>query len=226
VRLIALQLAALAANPAPVFELRDLPAARGVSEDAHLAWYAVAGTTRAELRAQMHRLGPVANARTYDGMTRDHVRWHYTYGGNGTACWVSAARVTLTDTITLPRWTPPPGADPALLAEWWRYLSMLKRHEEGHRRIAFDGAARIAEAINRVSAQPTCDAVGDAANAAGHAILLETQTRQAAYDRATRHGGTQGAILEDVDAPGPRWLARLLLAQPLRVLRRAVKMIA
>jgi predicted secreted Zn-dependent protease len=183
-----------------------------VSEEPEVVWYPISGSTLADLRRQMTLHGPRDAEGVHAGLTRDWTRWHVQFGGGGNAgpCRIRTVSVTTYDTVTLPLWTPPPHADLALVAEWGRFVTMLGRHEAGHRSIAIDGAGKIAQTLAALPSRATCPDLLKAANMQSEYVLASTQDRQKQYDADTQHGLLRGTALEDLDAPAQFRLSTIL----------------
>jgi predicted secreted Zn-dependent protease len=175
----------------------ELP--RYVSEEPEVVWYPISGSTLSDLRREMSLHGPRDDEGVHAGLTRTWTRWHFQF--TGTPCYMQAVQVTVYDTITLPLWTPPPRPDSALVAEWGRFVTMLGRHEAGHRSIAIEDAGQIATRLASFPSRATCADMMAAANADGQAILASSRERQKQYDADTRHGLRRGTAFEDLDAP-------------------------
>jgi predicted secreted Zn-dependent protease len=186
------------------YTLPTLALPSNVSEESDIVWYPVSGTTLAHLRAQMYLHGPRDGEGVHAGYTHGYTHWHVTFTNAAGACLMRTVEVTASDTVTLPLWTPPPGADPAVVAEWSRFVTMLGRHEEGHREINVEGAGTIARALAALPSRASCQDLLASVNDEGHAILASTQERQAKYDQETNHGLRRGTFLENLDAPPPR----------------------
>ncbi len=187
----------------------ELP--RYVSEEPEIVWYPISGSTRAELQREMALHGPHDDEGVHAGMTRTWTNWHVQFGGgNANPCYMQAVQVTVHDTVTLPLWTPPLHPDSDLVAEWGRFVTMLGRHEAGHRDIALDGAGEIATKLASLSSRASCADMLAAANAEGQAILAASRERQKQYDVDTKHGLRRGTALEDLDAPATPRLPTLL----------------
>jgi predicted secreted Zn-dependent protease len=103
--------------------------------------------------------------------------------------------VDLAVTFTLPRWDATADAPAALIERWGGYLAALTHHEEGHRDIAVDAANDVLGAIEALPVHATCRGFERAADAAAHAVVERYRDLQIAYDDATGHGATQGAVL-------------------------------
>jgi predicted secreted Zn-dependent protease len=186
---------------AATYTLPQVELPRYVSEESEIVWYPVAGSTVRQLQSQMHANGPRDDAGAYAGYTRNYTYWHIHWREGGGSCSLTDVAVATYDTVTLPAWTPPPNADSALMAEWSRFVTMLGRHEEGHRDIAIAGAGEIARTLAMLSPQASCADLGASANAQGHAILAAVRTRQKQYDDETNHGRRHGTALEDSGPP-------------------------
>lgn len=171
-----------------------------VSEEPEIVWYPITGSTLADLRAQMRVAGPHDDEGVHAGLTRTWTHWRFQFGGDN-PCWMRTVQVTVYDTVTLPLWTPPLHADSALVAEWGRFVTMLGRHEAGHRGIAIEAAGQIARTLAAFPSRATCADMMAAANADGQAILASSGTRQKQYDTDTKHGVRRGTALEDLEPP-------------------------
>jgi predicted secreted Zn-dependent protease len=147
--------------------------------------YTITGETAAQLRADLTRLGPVDHGVHVDAFTQWDITWKWPTASNG-SCTLSGATVNSTITITAPTWTPGPGVDPSLVAEWSRYITALATHEKGHIDYVVASVASILKAVHAA----TCST----ANAAGNAIITRIRQHDIAYDAATHHGATQGAV--------------------------------
>ena len=101
---------------------------------------------------------------------------------------------TVSTTYTLPRWVDRSVGSSALQTRWDEFITALELHEEGHRDIAVEAAARIEQAIKTMGARGSCRELEQAANALGRSIVEDCQREQEEYDNRTGHGRTQGAI--------------------------------
>ena len=100
-------------------------------------------------------------------------------------CAIDAVDAHIDVTVALPRWDPPPEADPALVAEWSRYLVALTEHEEGHVKLV----QHLADGSDE-----TIQAAGCAdAHAVTGAILGQIRQEERDYDTVTENGRKQGA---------------------------------
>jgi predicted secreted Zn-dependent protease len=194
----------------------ELP--RYVSEESDIVWYPVAGSSIRDLQSQMRANGPHDDAGAYAGYTRNNTYWHIRWQESGGSCSVTNVAVATYDTVTLPAWSPPSNADSALMAEWSRFVTMLGRHEEGHRDIAITGAGEIARTLAMLSPQASCADLAASANSQGQAILASIRERQKQYDAETNHGQRRGTALETLDPPRRTPLPALFIVAMLAVL--------
>jgi predicted secreted Zn-dependent protease len=166
----------------------------GVSVTASTRFYEVEGADARSLLASLGQRGPRDGHETWAASTAWVLRWSYQPVA-GLDCRIDAARVELDLTYTYPRWSAPASATPALAAAWDGYLAQVELHEQGHREIAEGAASDLARALEALPAQATCAALAGTARAAAGDLLARHAQAQAAYDRATEHGVTQGAVL-------------------------------
>lgn len=163
---------------------------------AHEQYYDIDGASAGALRDQIHRLGPRdGSGQAGDGLTVWNIESTYVVAPSGDACVLRNVQVVLELTLTLPRWTPPSTAAPHLLESWRTYLQHLKLHEAGHRAIAEQNARALATALTGLRA-PTCQELTDGASRTAERILADGRAKNRVYDVDTKHGQTQGVVLE------------------------------
>ena len=166
----------------------------GVTGNTTVVYYELHGSTLAELRADLRRLGPQVDGRTFVGETRSPMRWSWRVEQVATFhCAIRSVTVSVNARIILPRWFPPEDADPALVTEWKRFVTALETHEAGHKDISARAGRDIMHRLNGFS--DLCSLIGTRANELARGIAQRTTTEQSEYDRATRHGFTQGTTL-------------------------------
>ena len=160
--------------------------------------YDVAGTTVAELWQDIARHGPTdpATGEHYAGDLRWNVHWNYRTSYDATECHVASVDVTIETTMTIPRWTNAREGSEPLQVAWDVFFSRLKLHEAGHKDNAIKAAQAIRDAIAGVAAAPTCEPVHARIEEVARAVLEHWNQVDRDYDASTRHGLTQGAVLE------------------------------
>lgn len=178
-------------SPAPV----AAPASR-IAIAGREQYYDIDGSSAGALRDQIRRLGPKdESGSARDALTVWDLESAYHLVGDTTGCALSDVQVTLNVTVTLPRWKPPPTA-PARLSDSWRtYLEHVKLHEAGHRSIAQRYARQLFTALSGLRAA-TCAELDGLVSRRAEEILAEGRARNRAYDVETKHGQTQGVVLE------------------------------
>jgi predicted secreted Zn-dependent protease len=179
------------AGPAPVVERR--PAAEYV-------FYDVSGENPRSLWESMRASRP-GELGGYYGRTEWNVTWRARWDGAG-SCRVRTADVQLTMRITLPRWTPPPGASAELVAQWETFLRALSKHEAGHADIGASAARDVRRALHSVTA-PSCGMMESRTRMAVEQVLNDYRERNRQFDTRTRHGTTEGAVWPPRPADAP-----------------------
>jgi predicted secreted Zn-dependent protease len=162
------------------------PALPGTAE-APIVYYDVQGTDIASLLAAL-------NARSTHGQTAWKLGYDYRTRFDKVRCSIESLSTKLELSMTLPRWSPPPGTAPELVARWERYVAALKEHENGHLEHARDLERAIRPALLAVPPAPDCDALDAAVRARYNELFDQVKARDAEYDARTRDGAEQGAV--------------------------------
>ena len=162
-----------------------------------IKYYDVRGTTIEELRHEVYSRGPYdSTGQRFAGWAEWRIRWWYDREQVPQGCKVSRA-VTETDIeYTLPRWVDAANAPEELRETWNRFVEALTVHEQGHGDLARALAAEIEFAIRNLPPEPTCEELDRKVNELANRMILEDRTQEA-YDLATGHGQTQGAVFPD-----------------------------
>ena len=195
-RALALLVVAGCAHHAAVETVESTPFA-GVHVTARTIFYAVRGATVGELRAAMHRIGPIDDGGHRSAFTWGMFAWHFPYARGDDGCRTGPVSVEVEVTQTYPEWIGRAGAAAAVEHEWTRWLAALTEHENGHRQILVTTAQQIAAALSALPPQPTCDETSVIANRVGAELLGKMRAQHADYDQKTEHGIKTGARLRD-----------------------------
>jgi predicted secreted Zn-dependent protease len=153
-------------------------------ENARLDYYSIFGSSESELRAQLDAKAPLG----YDGYKGDattnwFIRWDWPGYGNS-SCDLSMATVSYEIVVTFPRWTPPDGTPPDLVAKWDSFTRDLAEHEQNHVDFVVDNYLSVLDAIRHATCQT--------ADAAATSALEPIRQLDRDYDAATNHGESEG----------------------------------
>jgi len=178
VSLVAAMLVVATAGPAAAFA--------GVP-NVTIVRYPVEGSDPAAIRASLDARRPTVpdTGVRVDALTRWDIGWRWR-GSRADRCGLSNAVVGFSATVQLPRLAT--AVAPDVKARWDAYLAALAAHEARHARAAYAARTEVLAALRGA----TCAT----ANAAGEAVLATIRARDAAVDRATDHGRTEGAVFE------------------------------
>lgn len=166
--------------------------ATAVSPSLTVDYYPIVGVTARALRAEMNRLGPTNEAGRNDGNTNWDIQWRYDYDRNAGGCKAANVRVTLEVRITMPRWTPPANAPRTLIVTWQQFVDALRKHEDGHHKLAIAAADEVERVLRANRTASDCERLGTRLNGAANAVLEDLRRRNARYDRDTDSGRKQG----------------------------------
>jgi predicted secreted Zn-dependent protease len=138
-------------------------------------------------------LGSMMSGRQFAAKTDWLLSYQYKPRMDAGACKVESVTTKLELSMTLPRWSPPPGAPGDLIGRWERFMSALRVHEDGHAQDARDLESAAKRALLALSS-PNCGALDSAMRARFGQLLEQGRARDRDYDQQTGHGKTQGAV--------------------------------
>jgi predicted secreted Zn-dependent protease len=156
-------------------------------------FYEVRGASARELLASMSANRPY----TKHASTEWRVDWSYDYQLNPNECVLRSFKVRVRVRFTLPQWVDSEGVDKALQEEWNRYLRALQLHESAHAGFGISAGKEIVRLVNsREWRAADRKELKVRIDAECNKTLQEFRARDAAYDKTTDHGRTQGARLK------------------------------
>ena len=173
------------------------PAWAEVSESLQYRYYTVSPQADEALWQALDRTSPIRErGQVFRGDTRWQVVWDLRWARSPSGrCALTRVQTRLSATITLPQISG--GWDAGTRARFVRYVTALRRHELGHVDSAREAAHAVDRRLSAFPAMPSCQALEQAANAAGFALLQQARQRDLAYDQKTGHGRSEGVVLPD-----------------------------
>jgi predicted secreted Zn-dependent protease len=184
---LALQVQPIVEPPPPSSRLFESAAPVGALPQTRLTGYVVSGRNLRSVRAMMTDARPAdSTGARHDALTSWRIQPKLMQR-NG-ECDPQSADVEYTITVTLPDLETRDQLNRSERAEWDRYFAALIGHETNHVRIVQVGVERLKASMQ---AARGCEAI----HAASRAVLAEIREASAQYDRQTRHGATEGALL-------------------------------
>jgi len=186
----------LTSNAATALDLTSAPAGVNLQNDAP-AQYRIYGNTASDLRAQIQRCAPGVSGSTgseFTGQTDYYLNWQYTVIAAGSGCSLANIRVGLHTTVALPYWQPTGGAVSGLAGRWQTFINGLTAHEQGHVDIDKTYAADLYQDLENLGTIP-CNTVAANVQTITSSNSAALDNANDAYDTATSHGATQGAVI-------------------------------
>jgi predicted secreted Zn-dependent protease len=180
----------------PAIEAALVPAP-GVRIDTHTHLYDVDGASADELVDSLRQRAPSDGTTTWAGITEWSFNATYRFRAALDGCRADADSVNVTARVklVLPRWGAEAQAPRPLADQWRRFSDALFVHEAGHRSIAIQAAAELASTLRSLAPADSCLAFESSVKTAATAALEGHNHQQEAYDLATGHGASQGAVL-------------------------------
>jgi predicted secreted Zn-dependent protease len=158
--------------------------------------YKVKGKNMSEIQRSIRSNGlRSANGMVYSADTDYNMLWSFKFNENTNGCSITAAETTVIITYTMPKMVYDGMEELGTGPQWDAFYNSLKTHEEGHANIAIEAADDIEKAVaTQLPAHKTCKEMEAAANALAISLAQKSQNDNIAYDEATHHGETQGAL--------------------------------
>ncbi len=115
---------------------------------------------------------------------------------SGSTVRVASFGLTMPIDYELPKWKPPSGTDPALVASWKTALANMRRHIEGEAAIGIQAGGRYLAAATRRNFS-SVSAMNRYYDKVGDAFLRSASDRTKALNKATGYGYDQGAFIPE-----------------------------
>jgi predicted secreted Zn-dependent protease len=180
-----------------VFLLALIPALAMARDSFRIEYFTIRGSTAAELRADLKRLGPVGETGMRgDAYTEYRIAWQSSMTFQDGSCRAHDVNVDLDVTMLLPRWEKPPSPAAELVQAWDGFSAALREHEDGHHRLAVEAAKEVRRKLGKRIRAASCDSLKVRLNDIVNAVLSEYRDKQADYDEKTDYGRkqTSGAL--------------------------------
>ena len=157
-------------------------------------YYDIFGDNETDLRRQMTQNGiKWDDGKTYDALTTWNVKWYYDYYCTTEGCTARSFLTKVDITFRYPRWQRPENPPETLAAKWDNYMANLIIHEIGHRDLAVEATAELAEAVAALKAPDRAE-LDRQITALADQRMTRMNSDEREYDATTVHGSTQGAV--------------------------------
>ncbi len=158
-------------------------------------YYEVCGCCEKDLQCDLAKKCVGSNAgKKYDSMTDWKLKWDYGRSRGPALCAADSFTVTVYITFHLPKWARAADAPQALMDKWEKYEESLLVHEKQHEELAIDAAIELTHAVGELPSARTCDELDRNVRRLAEERSRRLTEDQKAYDKATNHGVTQGAV--------------------------------
>lgn len=129
--------------------------------------------------------------------TKWNVIWEYKLGGmEGEGCLITGSNVKLDVTFFMPEWREASSSDGKTRKKWEKFVNRLQRHEDGHMRIGLEAARGVEKVLSGMGTKKNCQEIKQLANQKADALISSKKQEEISYDKRTRHGRWQGAMLQ------------------------------
>ena len=160
-------------------------------------FYEVKGGCEKDLLGQMAQKGcRWDDGQIYNSVTSWSWQWEYGHDHAHPICNPDAVTVTLEVTVRYPEWVQAADAPQPLVDKWNDYLTSLMEHESGHRDMAVEEAAEFSRAVSELPSGKSCSELDKIVRSLSRERMEKLNADSQAYDLATNHGVTQGALFQ------------------------------
>lgn len=148
-------------------------------------FFAVHGTTLAELDRDLNRAGPYVTetGMHHPGATEVRFSGTVTYKAVSGGCAVNTTNVGLDLDIVLPKWQQPRRVERQTVIVWKTLAADIERHEFQHAAIARNYLKRLEMALRNLRAERSCTAMEALVNRVADRYLSGHQQAQTEFDK-------------------------------------------
>lgn len=158
-------------------------------------FYEISGNSLDQLREQINLKGTKWNdGKTYSALTNWDIHYKYRVTRNNGRYSVRSADTSVDISYYLPKLNVD-SCTPDLAQRWKDYLAHLQRHEYGHKDLAVQTASQVNEMFATLPTFATEEELAAEITKRTEEKFRQLKEIQIDYDRDTRHGETQGAVL-------------------------------
>ena len=160
-------------------------------------FYSVDMERNAPLFPQLLRASPIIQQSSkYTGYTSTPIKWNFKYRLDDSTglCRIVSNRTELNTKMTMPQIY---GGTDRQITAFNRFYNALVRHKFSHHDIAAKTAFAIDYELTAMPAMQSCGQLEQAANDKVNKLLQIRDAKDISYDKITRHGRLQGAVLNE-----------------------------
>lgn len=126
-----------------------------------------------------------------------HIGWKFSFQEYDDKCYLIKPTVSNETIVVLPQWDDIDQGEIKMQKEWKRYSKAVKLHQLGHVKFADQAQAAILSMLKSFQPLSSCAEVKKTANKKAKEILQKYYALDAAYEKETGEGATQGAQLKE-----------------------------
>lgn len=168
----------------------------GIINDTQQVFYDVSASSFSKLGKRMKKAAPPGqNGKTKIGETASKWKLSIETTKSQGHCETANVVVTLTSTTTAPRWLEYNDASLHEQKAWDAFQEGLREHANGHIDIGLETVAEMRKSLLEVPPATTCEALKAQMQIYVDGAKAKFDLAHADYDKETKHGKRQGAIL-------------------------------
>jgi predicted secreted Zn-dependent protease len=146
-------------------------------------YYIFGGTTTADIQNAINTQGPIDNnGQRAIALTSSNIGVSWRMAQSTAGCQLQEVEVKVDITFLYPQWQPETTPDPALLAEWDRFIQHVEAHEQHHAEISLECSEDLLARVQALSQTDSCAVFEANVRAINDQVTEECDARQQAYD--------------------------------------------
>ena len=175
--------------------LTGLNAFADVIERIEYKYYLISPGAPHEIKSELMRHSPIRQGNSsFNGRTDWYIDWSYQTTPSPHGCLLQSSRVNVRVVYILPALSEVV-TDTQTIEVFNQFNTALTQHELNHGNHGLLAAREINGAFKSVRAQQNCRQMSRMLNGIGNSIVQKYAQKDAEYDRVTRNGFTEGAVI-------------------------------
>ena len=175
--------------------LTSLNTFANATETIEYKYYVISPRAPHEIKPELMRHSPIRQGNdSFNGHTDWYIDWKYQTSTSPRGCQLQTSQVNVRVIHILPALSEYV-TDSQTIEVFNKFNKALTRHELNHGNHGLLAAREIDETFKSVQAQPNCRQMSRMLDDIGNSIVRKYAQKDSEYDRATRSGFTEGAVI-------------------------------
>ena len=164
-------------------------------ESTEYKYYVISPRSPYEIKPELVRRSPIREAGgTFNGHTDWYIEWKYQAAPGPSGCQLNDIKTTVHVVHTLPALSEQV-TDKQTIEVFNQFVAALTQHEKNHGNNGLSAAREMDKLFNEIEQQTNCLQLSRMVDSIGNAIVQKYIRADNEYDRTTRNGMSEGAVI-------------------------------